>query len=257
MDTRPMHDAAEKIRETTRRFRSEEKTNLSATEQGISLLVGGALTAGGLRRRGAGGLAAAAVGGMLLERGLRGRCRLYEALGLSSTGGALHASKTSPDPEHALHVKQTTSILRSPDELYQAWRDFTTLPDYMDHLESVEVLTHTRSRWVAKGPAGTRIEWEAEITIDSPGQEIAWRTVAPAEVPHAGSVRFKAGPEGRGTVVEVEMSYDPPAGRAGRAVATLLGRSPEQEVRTALQRFRQKMETGHIPTTEGQPRGSR
>ena len=145
-------------------------------------------------------------------------------------------------------VERTVTILRSPEELYARWRDLAHLPELMAHLESVTPLDERRSRWVARGPGGTRIAWEAEITADEPGRLIAWRSVEGADIENAGSVRFTAGPGGRGTEVKVLLSYELPAGRLGEAAVTLLGESGDQEVREDLRRFKQKMETGEMAT---------
>jgi uncharacterized membrane protein len=86
---------------------------------------------------------------------------------------------------------------------------------------------------------------------------LAWRTTERSPVACAGSVHFQAGPRGRGTVVRIKLQYDPPAGKVGAALAWAFGASPAQVIREGLRRFKQLMETGEIPTTEGQPRGAR
>jgi uncharacterized membrane protein len=154
-----------------------------------------------------------------------------------------------------ISVKKTILINRSPDELYREWRDFQNLPRFMKNLESVEVTTDTRSRWTARGPAGKKIQWDAETVEDSPGKRIGWRSLAGATVNNSGSVRFELAPGRRGTFVSIEMQYSPPAGVFGATVAKLFGRAPEQEVEEDLRRFKQMMETGEIITTEGQSAG--
>ena len=49
------------------------------------------------------------------------------------------------------------------------WRNFQNLPRFMRHLESVEDLGDGRSHWVAKGPAGMAVEWDATIVADVSG----------------------------------------------------------------------------------------
>jgi len=48
----------------------------------------------------------------------------------------------------------------------------------------------------------------------------------------------------------VNIVYDPPAGKLGKAVAKLFGREPNIQTRRDLRRFKQLMETGEIPTSE-------
>jgi uncharacterized membrane protein len=128
----------------------------------------------------------------------------------------------------------------------------------MRHLESVTSLDSDcrRTRWVAKGPAGISIQWEAEVINEEPDRLIAWRSLGGSEVDNAGSVRFIDAPGDRGTIVRVNIDYIPPAGRVGSWVAKLFGKDADQMIRDDLRRFKQLMETGEIPTTEGQPNGT-
>lgn len=156
----------------------------------------------------------------------------------------------------AVHVERSIIVNRSPEEVYAFWRDFTNLPRFMNHLVSVQVLSPQRSHWVAKGPAGTHIEWDAEIITDTPNEVIAWRSLEGADVDNAGSVRFERAPGGRGTIVRVKMQYRTVAGRVGSTVAKLLGQSPEKQIKVDLNQFKQVMEAGEVARTEGQPTGS-
>ena len=123
--------------------------------------------------------------------------------------------------EDAMDVQQAITVNRPPEEAYRFWHDFPNLPRFMEHLESVEVTGDGRSRWTARGPAGTKAEWEAEVTEDRPGEVIAWRSVEGSAVDTSGAVRFTPAPGGRGTEVRVELRYSPPAGvaRQGRRPA--------------------------------------
>jgi len=99
------------------------------------------------------------------------------------------------------------------------------------------------------------VKWDAEITEARSNEHIAWRSLEGADVENSGWVHFEAAPGGRGTIVSVEIEYNPPAGVLGATVAKILGRAPEHEVEEDLRRFKQVMETGEIITTEGQPAG--
>lgn len=145
-----------------------------------------------------------------------------------------------------LRVERAMTILRSPEELYQEWRDLTRWPELVPMLESVTPHDDRLSHWVARGPANTRIEWDAELVTDEPGQFIAWRSVERSDVSNAGSVHFETAPGGRGTEVRVALTYTPPAGRFGAAMATIFGKSADRQVREGLRRFKQRMETHEI-----------
>ena len=161
-------------------------------------------------------------------------------------------SQSAPQ-QQGQRAESSVTINRAPADLYRFWRDFQNLPRFMPHLSSVRVDTARQSHWVAQGPAGTTVEWDAEITDDRPDALIAWRSLAGADVDHAGSVRFEAAPGGRGTFVRVCMEYHPPGGALGAVVATLFGEEPGQHLREGLRRFKQLMEAGETATTAGQP----
>jgi uncharacterized membrane protein len=156
-----------------------------------------------------------------------------------------------------IYLERSIAIGKSPAECYQFWRSFENLPRFMQSIESVRQLDDRRSRWVASGPLGTRLEWTSEITADRPGEEIAWRTLEDSGAANAGSVRFEPAPGGRGTIVRVSLHYSPLGGTLGAGLVKLLGHDPQSRVREDLRRFKQVMEAGEIPTTRGQPTGRR
>jgi uncharacterized membrane protein len=61
-----------------------------------------------------------------------------------------------------------------------------------------------------------------------------------------GIVRFQPNRDGS-TRVEVRMSYHPPAGAAGHALAKLFGADPKSEMTADLLRMKSFIETGHQP----------
>jgi uncharacterized membrane protein len=148
-------------------------------------------------------------------------------------------------------VKKSITINRSPEELYQFWRNFENLPRFMNHLESVRTTAGNRSHWVAKAPAGTSVEWDAEITEERPNELIAWRSLEGADVDNSGSVTFERAPGGRGTIVRVEINYNPPGGIVGASLAKLFGEEPGQQTQESLRCFKQLMETGEVVVSEG------
>jgi len=154
-------------------------------------------------------------------------------------------------------VEESFAINRPAADLYKFWRELERLPTVMPELSSVRIVDRRRSHWRAKGPAGWRTEWSADIINDIPNELIAWRTTDGSSVASAGSVHFEADPRGRGTVVRIKLQYDPPAGKMGAAFAWAFGNAPSQVIREGLRRFKQLMETGEIPTSDGQPRGAR
>jgi uncharacterized membrane protein len=236
--------------EVARAYRVEDPT-APGSDYGVyeTGAAGDASLAGGETRGGAGGdlsrplLLAAA--GYLLYRGASGNCPVYSAL---RTGSAQNPTSPNAVIPHGQGVKvdKVVTIGVPVEKVYSFWRDFTNLPRFMKHLESVTILDGTRSAWTAKAPLGQTVSWHAEIIADQPNELIAWKSVEPHDIPNAGSVRFRSAPAGRGTVVEVTLEYNPPGGILGATVAKLFGEEPGVQVEDDLRRFKQIMETGEI-----------
>lgn len=223
----------------------KEERNVNDPERWVSVVSGTALAAYGLKRRSIPGLVLAGVGGALIWRGATGHCMVYESFGLSSaTDGYDEDSQVSVPYGRGVRVEETVTIDSTPERIYMFWRNFENLPRFMHNLESVTVHDATRSRWVAKGPAGKSVEWEAEIINEVPNELIGWRSVDGSEVDNAGSVHFTRSADGRGTEVKVVLRYDPPAGKVGAAVSKLLGEDPAANVREDLRRLKTLIETG-------------
>jgi len=165
----------------------------------------------------------------------------------------VYSRSTTSDGTVRLH--KSVTINRPQQECFRFWHDFQNLPRFMAHLESVQMTGDRQSHWIAKGPAGSRLEWDAETTEDRPDESISWRSTENSSVYNSGTVRFEAGPAGRGTILRVDMEYKPPAGVVGAMFAKLFGEEPEQQIAEDLRRYKQILETGEIPTTEGQSSG--
>jgi uncharacterized membrane protein len=127
----------------------------------------------------------------------------------------------------------------------------------MHHLQSVTDIGNGRSRWVAIGPLGSKFHWDAEIVNEQPNRSIAWRSLSGSEIEVNGYVEFQPAPGNRGTLVSARIRYRPPAGAVGHAVAKMLGKDPNFLMRQDLRRLKALVETGEIPTTEGQTHGPR
>jgi len=156
-----------------------------------------------------------------------------------------------------MKTRAAITVKQPADTVYAYWHDFTKLPTFMTHLESVEVTGNGRSHWTASAPAGQTVEWDAEVIDDKPAERIAWRSLDGASVPNSGVVRFTAAPGGRGTEVRVETEYELPGGKLGKAVAKLLGEDPQQQIDDDLRRFKQVLETGEVVRSEGSPEGTK
>jgi uncharacterized membrane protein len=240
------------------RVSSDDRVNVGERERWVSITAGSALAAYGLSRRSWRGLALAAVGGELVRRGLTRQSTLYRTLGVDTA----HPERarnvvTAVMPGQPIEVERSVTIGRPREEIYRVWRDFTNLPRFMEHLESVTMLDDRRSRWTVASPIGKPVQWDAEITDEVENEHIAWRSMPESGIDTTGTVRFADAPGARGTEVTVRLRYGAPAGKLGAALATLRGENPEQQVREDLRHFKQIMEAGESPTTQGQPSGRR
>lgn len=230
----------------------QTSVNVGQAERLVSAAGGALLSLAGLRRGDPLGLAVAAAGAALVYRGLTGHCSVYQSLNINTAQQRSEA--TAVRAGHGVKVFRSVTIDRPAHELYAEWRRFEHLPRFMKHLVSVKE-DGPRSHWVARGPAGTTVEWDAEIINEDRDRLIAWRSLPGSQVDTAGSVHFNPATGGRGTVVEVELKYDPPGGKIGAGIAWLFGEEASTQVAEDLQCFKQLMESGEVATTAGQSRG--
>ncbi len=231
-----------------REARARSDRNLSDFERWASIAVGAGLAAYGLSRLKSNGWGYAGLGALMLRRGVTAHCDLYEAIGINTAGTADDTRAALRGPR-GVNVLVSVTINRPIEQLYRFWRNLENLPQFMRHLESVEKVTDTISHWRAKGPAGTVVEWDAEIFNEIPNKLIAWRSLQGSDVVSAGSVNFDSLPGGRGTRVTVHLQYSPPLGRVGAAIARVFGADADTEIREDLRRFRQLLEAGEVPAT--------
>jgi uncharacterized membrane protein len=215
-------------------------TNMSTLERSLSIAGGIALAAAGFKSRGAWRLPLALFGGELVRRGVTGHCYMYERFGQSPTGDSTRQALSGSG---GVHVEESVRIHQPVQTVYEFWRNLENLPRVMSHLDSVEVLDSRRSHWIAKAPAGTTVEWDAEIINEEENRLIGWRSIGDKDIYTAGSVRFfERGPNG--TEIRVRLQYQPPAGKLGAMIASILGQEPSQQIREDLQRLKRTLEAG-------------
>jgi uncharacterized membrane protein len=208
----------------------------SVAQRWIPILAGGTLALIGLSRKTAFGLGLAAAGGAL----------------------AYYGSRNDNDGEEKESVARGSVLLNSsPEEAYGRYRNFEDFPTFMHHLQSVTKIGDRQYRWTALGPMDIPIQWDAEIWDEKVGEFISWRSLPGSAVTMEGTVRFGAAPVNRGTFLRAVTRFEHPAGQLGRAIAKLFGKDPSFMMQQDLRRFKALLETGEIPTTEGQPQGPR
>jgi uncharacterized membrane protein len=149
---------------------------------------------------------------------------------------------------YGTRIKKSVSVNSSPEDLYSYWRRIENLQQLFPNILAINKIDNTRSRWTLAGPGGIELKWNAEITIDRENEMIGWRSVGRADLDNAGYIRFDHDGAGE-TTVTVALQYNPPAGKLGAAVATLMGERPEAEVDVALGKLKKLIETGEATRT--------
>lgn len=214
-----------------------DRHNVADWERKASLVLGGTLGCAAILLRNKSSILLGVLGAALIFRGSTGRCEVYRKIGINTARP--HDERGVPG-NRGTKVEAFEHVQKPADELFRYWRDLANLPRFMPHIISIEEGDDGISHWKVKGPLQTEVEWDSEIIEEQPGKMISWRTLPGAEVASAGSVWFED--EGEGTRVKVSLQYDPPAGTAGAAVATILGFSPEHQITEDLKQFKQLME---------------
>lgn len=215
--------------------------SLRAAERWLTLGTGAVLLIAGASRRTPMGAGLAVSAAPLLYRGITGH---WPFAGHDDTNRGF--TKSALRGDRGIHIRESIRLQMPVADVYAYWRQLENLPRFMSHLERVTETSDRRSHWVAVGPAGLAVEWDAEIINEEENHILAWRSLPGSDVAMAGSVTFEPARGGRTTQLDVHLQYGPPAGKAGAAIATLLGRSPSRTVREDLRRFKQLLEAGEV-----------
>jgi uncharacterized membrane protein len=239
---------------------------IGTAERGASLIAGSLLTYYGLRQRNWTGKGLALLGLGLLRIGMTGSRQWYRALGIDTKERAPGTNQTIPY-ETGIRVDEAITINLPRHEVYQFWRNPENLAEFMEHVESVRPITAASAggetnggrltHWVARGPAGRRMEWDAQIINEIENEIVAWRSLPGSEVTNAGSVNFADAAGGRGTEVRIALQYNPPGGAVGAFVARIFGEEPSTQIHRDLMRLKTQLEAGEVPTVAGQPAGAK
>lgn len=175
-----------------------------------------------------------AAGGYLVYRGVTGNCPLYSYISNITAG-----SRTSN-----INIRTSVYVEKPRQEVYDFWRNLENLPLFMTHLKSVRNLSEDRSAWEANLPGNVgSVSWEAEIVNEDPGKVIGWKSIVGSDIDNAGKVEFMDSADGKGTVIQVVISYLPPTGGYLKSkIAGLLSPVFEKLVRNDINNFKRYIE---------------
>jgi uncharacterized membrane protein len=187
--------------------------------------VGLALIANTARRRSPLGFLGGAVGSSLLLR--------------SATNTPLKRMNRG----HGVVDVHKSIVINAPVERVFSLIDaFENFPSFMRNVREVRRYGDGRSRWVVSGPAGSTISWDAITTVNLPNELLAWKTAAGSKVEHSGVIRFVSLENNR-TRLDIRMSYNPPAGPIGHAIARIFSADPDSEIGEDLNRLKRVAES--------------
>jgi len=213
--------------------------NVGSDERIVSAALGAFLLSSGLSslfKNPISGLVKTGLGGWLLYRGASGNCPVYSGMG--KTKGVGHSS--------AINIRTSLIVNKPKDEVYAFWRKLENLPLFMKHLSSVTEIDSKHSHWEASLPGNIgKVKWNAEIVKEEEGYMIGWQSIPNSQINNAGKVVFNDALNGKGTELEVVISYHPPAGDIGAGVAKLLNPVFEKIIRKDVINFKEYIETKH------------
>ncbi|MFW5878446.1 MAG: SRPBCC family protein [Myxococcota bacterium] len=214
--------------------RSEfRQTNWAPAPRLVAGIAGMGLGATGLRMQGLLGGIATGLGSVILLRAVT-NMPVQRIFGVA--GG-----------RRGIDVRKDIHIQAPVEEVFEFFRHLENWPKFMTHLKKVETRGE-RTWWEAAGPAGIPVHWEAVITHFEPNKRIAWKSLPGSFVRNAGFIRFDQ--DHKGTLVEIQMTYNPVGGVFSHAVASLFGADPKHAFDEDLQRMKSMIERGKT-TTKG------
>lgn len=214
-----------------------EKT-ISTVERTVSVIGGAYLLYNALQKEKKSFLQIAAAG-FMIYRGVKG---FVNTANVTNSGRLFSMPAKPKDANINIHARLI--VKRPVADVYNFWRHLGNLPLFMEHLDSVTVLSDSLSEWKVKIPAlGNTLNWKAEIVAEEPYRFIGWRSLPGSALQNAGKVEFKDAGE-LGTLVHVVFSYNAPLGSTGDEIARLLNPVFEKMVRNDIMGFKRYMETG-------------
>jgi uncharacterized membrane protein len=134
-------------------------------------------------------------------------------------------------------VEKSVRVGAPVEQVYGFWRDFRNFPQFMEHVEDVQVQGDgRRSHWRLKGPLGVPVEYDAMMTTDEPNKQIGWNSGG-GQIETTGAVTFNDVGNGQTEVHVVVQWYDPPGGPVGEALSRIL-QNPDRMLEEDLRRFK-------------------
>jgi uncharacterized membrane protein len=131
----------------------------------------------------------------------------------------------------------SVTIGMKPDEVFAFLRDVTNYQKFMRGFDDTD--------------DAPRVVFEKANEIS--GQMVTWQT---SDRSHTGSFTVEPAVGNRGTVLSARMDFEnQPTGKVKGMLSYFVGKDPKNESYINLRRLKAYLETGEVPTTQGQPSG--
>ena len=147
----------------------------------------------------------------------------------------------------------TTDIKAPVKQVWAVWSDLEAMPLWMSWIESVKAIDESvktlpdLTEWTLAAN-GFRFKWKAQINERIEAQKLKWESVG--GLPTKGCVHFLTNDEHR-TLVELSVTYELPRVLAPLMEPSILGGMVINELQANLDRFKELVESGYIPSESG------
>ena len=163
-------------------FEHSSATSVEQLQRWGALAAAAAVIGYGVSRRSVPGLMLAAGAAPLAYRGVTGRW----PAGLESLVPSSGDTREALSGPRGIYVRESVRLECPVDEVYRFWSRLENLPTFMENLAAVTDLGGGRSHWVACGPGGVRVEWDAEVINEIQNKVLAWKSLPGGDVASAG-----------------------------------------------------------------------
>ena len=157
-------------------------------------------------------------------------------------------------PEEAKSRRPHCDTIRKPiGEVAQILANLRNFPEFFEHLEKVESSETGETKWHFR--SGHELVLPMKRVTSPDANLFIWRSEDDAGLDYTLAIELVEAQANRGTIVRIMTAY---ASRASGLLAKLeaiFGEEANVMAKRNLQRFKAYCETGHVPTTEGQPSG--
>lgn len=150
-----------------------------------------------------------------------------------------------------------TIYKKSVPEVFAILKNIENFPEFFEHLKKIEMGADGLSQWHFHNSSDSpETAFSVPMTLSMEGNNLlVWKAETKAGFDYTVAIELLPAPANRGTVVRVMVAYDNFAGELASKIEMLFGKDAKVMAKKSLYRLRAFCETGHVPTTVGQPSG--